>query len=151
MCLSAVGRQGRPCVAHHSSLRCAKQSSRRFGWSARSRPRLTTGFGGATAAGLRFQEGRNVPELVSDGRSVDSPERAAHVQSSFVLQHLHAELADGGVYVLVDPRPWDRRHLRQIARPGNAAHIATTNSAVCGRYCRLMVMVWALCVLLMPG
>jgi hypothetical protein len=86
---------------------------------------LTTGFGGATAAGLRFQEGRNVPELVSDGRSVDSPERAAHVQSSFVLQHLHAAPADGGVYVLVDPRPWDRRHLRQIDRPGNAAHIVT--------------------------
>ena len=73
---------------------------------------------GTTAARLRFQEGRNVPELVSDRRSVDSPERAADVQPSFVLQHLHAAPADGGVDVLIDPRPWDRRHLRQIDRAG---------------------------------
>ena len=26
------------------------------------------------------------------------------------------------VDVLIDPRPWDRRHLRQIDGPGNAAH-----------------------------
>jgi hypothetical protein len=112
---------------------------------------LNTGFGGATAARLRIHEGRNIPDLVSDGRSVDSPERATDVQSSFVLQHFHAAPADGGVNVLIDPRPWDRRHLRQIDNTGGAAHIATANSAVCGRYCRLMVMVWALCVPLMPG
>ena len=82
------------------------------------RPRLITGLRGATAAGLRFQEGRNVPDLVSDRGSVDSPERAADVQSSFVLQHFHAAPADGGVDVLIDPRPRDRRHLRQIDRPG---------------------------------
>jgi hypothetical protein len=46
---------------------------------------LTAGFVGATAAGLRFQECRNIPELVSDGCSIDSPERAPNIQPSFVL------------------------------------------------------------------
>jgi hypothetical protein len=46
---------------------------------------LITGLLGATATGLRFQEGGNVPELVSDRGSVDPPERAADVQSSFAL------------------------------------------------------------------
>src|SRR5260370_29865507 len=83
---------------------------------------------GAAATRLRFQKGSNIPDLVSNRRAVDAPERAAHVQSPFVLQHLHAAPADGGVYALVDPRPWDRGHLRQIDRPGNAAHILTPSA-----------------------
>jgi hypothetical protein len=91
---------------------------------------LTAGVGSDTAAArLRFQESRNISDLVSDGRSVDSPERAADVQSSFVLEHFHAAPADGGVHVLIDPRPRDRRHLRQVDRPGNAAHIVTAMPA----------------------
>jgi hypothetical protein len=86
---------------------------------------LIIGLCGATAARLRFQKGRDIPDLVSDRRSVDSSERATDIQAPFVLQHLHAATADGGVYVLIDPRPWDRRHLRQIDRPRKAAHIAT--------------------------
>jgi hypothetical protein len=86
---------------------------------------LITGLPCATTW-LRFQKGGNITELVSDRRSVDPPERAAYVQSSFVLQDFHAAPADGGVDVLIDPRPWDRRHLRQIDKPGNAAHITAT-------------------------
>src|ERR1035437_6024029 len=81
----------------HSGLWVADQSSRRFALSARPGSRLTTGRGGTTASRLRFQESRNVPDLVSDGRSVDSPERATDIQSSFVLKHFHAAPADGGV------------------------------------------------------
>src|SRR6476620_1649886 len=107
MCLSAIGRRYRPALAHHSSLRSAKQSSRGFAWPARSGPRLTAGFRGVTAARLRFQEVRNIPEFVSDRGSVDPPERATDAQASFVLQHFHAAPADGGVYMLIDPRPRD--------------------------------------------
>jgi hypothetical protein len=77
---------------------------------------------GTTSAGLRFQEGRNIPEFVSDRGSIDPPERTAHVQSPFVLQDLHAASADGGINVLIDPCPRDRGYLRQINKPGNAAH-----------------------------
>ena len=66
---------------------------------------------GATAARLRFQKGRNVPELISDRGPVDSPERTADVQPPFLLQHFHAAPADGGVDVLIDPRPWNRWNL----------------------------------------
>src|SRR5260370_32039159 len=125
MCLCAIGRRYRPALAHHSSLRSAKQSSRGFAWPARSGPRLTAGFRGATAARLRFQEVRNIPELVSDRGAVDPPERAAHVQSPFVLQDFHAAPADGGIDMFIDPRPWDWRHLRQIDKPTNAAHTVT--------------------------
>jgi hypothetical protein len=111
--------------AHHSSLRSAKQSSRGFAWPARSGPQLTAGFRGAAATRLRFQESSNVAKLVPDRSSVDSPERAAHVQSSFVLQHLHAAPADGSVDMLIDPRPRDGRHLREIDGPGSAAHVVT--------------------------
>ena len=97
---------------------------------ARSAPRLITRLRGATAAGLRFQEGRDVPELVSDRGSVDSPERAADVQSPFVLQHFHAAPADGGVDVLIDPRPWDRRHLRQIDKPGTCSYQSNSLAAL---------------------
>src|SRR5882757_10648315 len=121
MCLSVFVGRADP-RGHHSSLRAAKQSSRELARPARPGPRLAAGFGGATATRLRFQECRNIPELVSDGCSVDSPEWATDIQSSFVLQHFHAAPADGGVYVLIDPSPWDRWHLRQIDRPGNAAH-----------------------------
>ena len=86
---------------------------------------ISRSYGATTAARLRFQKSRNIPELVSDRRSVDSPERAADVQPPFPLQYLHAAAADGGVYVFVDPRPRDRRNLRQIDGPGNAAHIVT--------------------------
>jgi hypothetical protein len=73
---------------------------------------LITGLRGATAAArLRFQEDRNIPELVANRRSVDAPERAADVQSPFGLQHSHAAAADGGVYVFIDPRPWNRWNL----------------------------------------
>jgi hypothetical protein len=89
---------------------------------------------GATAARLRFQESRNIPDLVSDRRSVDTPELAAYVQSSFVLQDFHAAPADGGVDVFIDPRPWDRRHLRQIDGAGNDAHIVTAMPVPVGRY-----------------
>ena len=40
---------------------------------------------GTTAARLGFQIGRNIPDPVANRRSVDSPERAADVQSPFVL------------------------------------------------------------------
>jgi hypothetical protein len=46
---------------------------------------LIIGLCGATAARLRFQKGRNIPDLVANRRSVDSPERAADVQSPFFL------------------------------------------------------------------
>ena len=70
---------------------------------------LITGLLGATAARLRFQKGRNIPDPVANRRSVDSPERATDIQSPLPLQHLHAAPADGGVDVLIDPREWDRR------------------------------------------
>src|ERR1039458_1494785 len=82
---------------------------------------LTTSAG-ATAARLRFQKCRNIADSISDARSVDALERAADVQPPFVLQRFHAAPADGGVHVLIDPRPRDRRHLRQIHKLGNAAH-----------------------------
>src|SRR5438046_971231 len=93
---------------HHFSRR--EQSSRNSAGSARSAPLLLTRLCGATAARLRFEKGHDIPELVSDRGSVDSPERAADVQSSFILQHLHAAPADSGVDVLINPRPRHRRH-----------------------------------------
>src|SRR5450759_5542408 len=115
----------RPFASTPFGSRRAEQSSQRSPRPSSPTPRLITRLCGATAARLRLQKGRDIPDLVSDRRSVDSPERAADVQSSFVLQHLHAATADGGVHVLVDPRPWDRWHLLQIDRLGNAAHIVT--------------------------
>src|ERR1039458_8297908 len=127
-------------VAHHSSLLLAKQSSRRSPWPASAAPPLITRCSdaaagvtttttaalttsaGATAARLRFQKCRNIADSISDARSVDALERAADVQPPFVLQRFHAAPADGGVHVLIDPRPRDRRHLRQIHKLGNAAH-----------------------------
>ena len=76
----------------------------------------------ATAARLRFQKSVDIRELVSDRRAVDSAKRAADVQSPFPLQYLHAATANGGIHVLIDPGPWDRRHIREIDEP---AHIAT--------------------------
>jgi hypothetical protein len=80
---------------------------------------------GATAAWLRFQESRNVPELIPNRRSVDSPERAANVHLALAPHNFDAAPADSRVDVFIDPRPWDRRHLRQIDRPGSAAHFVT--------------------------
>jgi hypothetical protein len=92
-------------------------------------------LGGATTAGLRFQKGRNVAEFVSDCGSVDAPEWASDIQLPFPLQDLHAAAPDCGVNVLVDPRPRDCRHLRQIDNPRNAAHINAAMPAppVCSR------------------
>src|ERR1017187_10418053 len=84
----------------------AKQSSRRFARPAWLGTRLIFGLDGATAATrLRLQKSSYVPELVSDRRSVNAPERAADIQPSLPLQHLHAAAANGCVYVLIDPRP----------------------------------------------
>src|SRR5450759_1853833 len=118
----------RPFASTPVGSRRAEQSRQRSPRPSSPTPRLITRLCGATAARLRLQKGRDIPDLVPDRRSVDSPERAADVQSSFVLEHFHAAPADGGVYVLIHPRPWDRRHLRQIDT-GNAAHIATATPA----------------------
>src|SRR6266567_468397 len=124
-----AGLLDQPSPRHHSSLQSREQSSRNSAGAAPFAPGLITGLLSTTAAGLGFQEGGNVPELISDRSPVDPPEWAADVQSSFVLQHLHAAPADGGVYVLIDPRPGDRRHLRQIDNPGKAAHLTETPQA----------------------
>jgi hypothetical protein len=85
---------------------------------------LITGHCGATAAArLRFEEGRNVPEFVTNRRAIDSPERAANVHLALALHNFDAAPADSRVYVFIDPRPWDCGHLRQIDRPDSAAHI----------------------------
>jgi hypothetical protein len=84
---------------------------------------LTNRFLGATAARLRLQEGGDVPDLVSDRGPVDPTERTADVQPALVLQYLHAATADGGVYMFIDPRPGNRRHMRQIDSAGKAAHL----------------------------
>src|ERR1039458_8710605 len=76
----------------------------------------------STAARLRFQKRRDVADSVSDAGSVDALERAANVQPPFVLQRFHAAPADGGVHVLIDPRPRDRRHLGQIDMAADGAH-----------------------------
>ena len=124
MCLSVVDRRGRPRVAHHSSLRSGKQSSRRFARPARP-GRCTSGFGGASAARLRFQKSCNVAEPIPDRGPVDPPEWAADVPSSFLLQDFHAAPTDGGVYVFINPRPRDRGHLRQIDNAVYAVHTVT--------------------------
>jgi hypothetical protein len=85
---------------------------------------LIAGHCGATAAArLRFEKGRNVPEFVTNRRAIDSPERAANVHLALALHNFDAAPADSRVYVFIDPRPWDRRHLRQVDRLGGAAHI----------------------------
>src|SRR5205085_6285530 len=104
----------------------AEQSSRRFARSARPNPRLFTWLCGTTAARLRFKKSRDVAHLVSDHRAVDAAEGAANIQSPFALQHFYGTAADRGVDVLIDPCPWNRRHLGQIYHTGNAAHIAIT-------------------------
>src|SRR6266700_7280111 len=96
-----AGLLDQPSPRHHSSLQSREQSSRNSAGAAPSVPGLITGLLGATAAGLRFQEGGNVPELISDRCPVDPPEWAADVQSSFVLQDFHAASANGGVYVFI--------------------------------------------------
>jgi hypothetical protein len=83
----------------------------------------------ATAARLRFQERGDIAELVSDRGPVDPPEGATDIQASFVLQYFHAAAADSGVDVLIDPRPWDRWHLREIDNLPNATHILIAASA----------------------
>ena len=67
------------------------------------------GFAAPPPPGCDSRKAVMSPILYRIDRAVDSPERAADVQPSFVLQHFHAAPADGGVYVLVDPRPWDRQ------------------------------------------
>jgi hypothetical protein len=62
---------------------------------------LIIGFCKTTAARLGFQEFRNIPELVPDRRTVDSPECTADVQSPLVLEHFHAAPANGGIDVLI--------------------------------------------------
>jgi hypothetical protein len=47
----------------------------------------------------------------------DPTERAADVQPPFALQDFHTSPADGSVYVLVDPRQWDRRQAGQDGIP----------------------------------
>jgi predicted carbohydrate-binding protein with CBM5 and CBM33 domain len=74
---------------------------------------------------LGLQERCDVPELVSDRRSIDTPERTADVQSPLVLQDLHAASADGSVNALIDPRPRHRWHLRQINNLWSIAHNVT--------------------------
>src|SRR5258708_37995513 len=106
MCLSAAGRRDRPALHTIRHFGRPKQSSRRLPWPPGPGPRLTTGLGGATATRLRFEESRNIPDLVSNCRSVDSPEGAADVQLALPLEHFHAAPADGGVYMFIDPRPW---------------------------------------------
>jgi hypothetical protein len=65
------------------------------------------------------------PSLYRNGRSVDSPEWVANVQPPFILQDLNTAATSGGIYVLIHPRPRNRRHLRQIDKVGNAAHSNT--------------------------
>ena len=144
ICWFTVGLPDQPSPRHHSSLQSREQSSRNSAGAAPSVPRLITGLHGATAAGLRFQKGGNVPELISDRGPVDPPERAADVQSSFVLQDFHAAPANGGVYVFIDPRPRDRGNLRQIDNPGSATHhnnASTRRSStnLKGRPCRTSI------------
>src|SRR5580704_16382387 len=107
----------------HSCPGSQQQSSRNPAGATPSAPWLVARLCATSTTRLRFQKGGNVREFVSNRCSVNSPERAADVQPPFVLQHLHTAPADGGVYMFIDPRPWDRGHLRQIHDPGSAAHI----------------------------
>jgi len=102
-------------VARHSQ-------GRRSGPPARPAPLWISWAFIATAARLRFQERLNISELVSDGCPVDSPERAANIQSPFVLEHFHAAPADGGVHMLIYPRPRNRRNPCQIHNLRKLAH-----------------------------
>jgi hypothetical protein len=80
---------------------------------------------GTSTGGLRVHELPNIAELVPNRRPVDAPEWAAYIQAPFILEHLDAAAPDGGIYLLVDPGPWNSRHLREVDRLGNAAHCCT--------------------------
>src|SRR5277367_2904843 len=105
-----------------------QQSSRNLTGPAPFPPGLITRFPGS-AAGLGIHERHDVAEPVADRGPVDATERAADVHASFVLQHLHAATANGGVNVLIYPRPWNRRHLRQVDRLRSVAHFTTAPSS----------------------
>ena len=56
-----------------------------------------------------------VPLIRRNGQPIFNP--------TFILNHLHTARADGAVYVLIDPSPWDCGHLRQIDEAGSGAHM----------------------------
>jgi hypothetical protein len=114
MVFGFIGLRGQPDLATIAHFTGPPQSSRRSAWSARAAPWWSTRLLSTATAGLGLQKGSDLPEPVSDGGSVDAPERTAPVQSSFALQHFDATATDRGVNVFIDPGPGDRRHLRQI-------------------------------------
>src|SRR5262249_34557754 len=107
---------------HHSSLALGAESSRTPARAAALSPKLLSGLYTSTAPGLRVHECPDVAKPGADGRPIHPTETAADVQAAFVLEHLDAAAADGGVHLLIYPCPRDGGHLRQVDDLGTAAH-----------------------------